>query len=205
MRTCVEAALFAAHPFAATDAQPWRALMSSERGRLAAGGARGDGAAAPRIDLARVTNRVQVVDPSAALDAQTGFRCEVCEASFRSYDAYLDHLNGRLHQRNTGTAAAVERVDDVERIRARIALLRERRAQAAGRTHQDPGQILEERLQQRQAEEEAQRREKYAKKRERRAKTRADGGDALDGDGDADADADEAAAMAAVLGIKGFG
>lgn len=56
-----------------------------------------------------------------------GFHCGTCNASFTSSDAYLDHCNGRVHQRNLGLSLKVERVDEVDRVRARLQQLTQKR------------------------------------------------------------------------------
>lgn len=56
-----------------------------------------------------------------------GFHCATCNASFTSSDAYLDHCNGRVHQRNLGLSLKVERVDEVDRVKARLKQLTQKR------------------------------------------------------------------------------
>lgn len=56
-----------------------------------------------------------------------GFFCETCRASFTSSDAYLDHCNGRVHQKNLGLSLKVERVDEVDRVKARLQQLTQKR------------------------------------------------------------------------------
>lgn len=52
-----------------------------------------------------------------------GFYCITCKVSFTSSDAYLDHCNGRVHQKNLGISLKVERVEAVDRVKARIEML----------------------------------------------------------------------------------
>lgn len=56
-----------------------------------------------------------------------GFHCTTCNATFTSSDAYLDHCNGRVHQKNLGLSLKVERVDEVERVKARLQQLSQKR------------------------------------------------------------------------------
>lgn len=56
-----------------------------------------------------------------------GFLCSTCKASFTSSDAYLDHCNGRVHQRNLGLSVKVERVNEVERVKSRLEMLTKKR------------------------------------------------------------------------------
>ncbi|PJF16919.1 Zinc finger matrin-type protein 2 [Paramicrosporidium saccamoebae] len=129
----------------------------------------------------------RLVNPNTAEAA--GFRCDLCAATFTAYDAYLDHCNSRLHQRNLGTPT-VERVDDVERIRARLQLLRERKAKKT-----DVNEVtkdMEERLAQQKKEEEERRRQKYDRKKNKAPQA-----------GDQEED-EEAKLMSSILGISSF-
>ena len=56
-----------------------------------------------------------------------GFHCQTCNASFTSSDAFLDHCNGRVHQKNLGLSLKVERVDEVDRVKARLQQLTQKR------------------------------------------------------------------------------
>lgn len=63
--------------------------------------------------------------------ASHGFLCETCNASFTSSDAFLDHCNGKVHQRNLGLNVKIERVDEVDRIKFRLQELTRKRHTAA--------------------------------------------------------------------------
>ncbi|KAI8054570.1 hypothetical protein BDF22DRAFT_742504 [Syncephalis plumigaleata] len=64
------------------------------------------------------------------LDArrQPGFYCEACDCVLKDNISYLDHINGRKHQINMGQIMTVER-STLEQVRARLALLKRKRAQ----------------------------------------------------------------------------
>ena len=64
---------------------------------------------------------------SSRLSSLHGFHCSTCKASFTSSDAYLDHCNGQVHQRNLGLTLKVERINQVDRVRARLQLLTKKR------------------------------------------------------------------------------
>lgn len=59
--------------------------------------------------------------------ASHGFHCSTCNASFTSSDAFLDHCNGKVHQKNLGISFKVERVDEVDRVKARLEQLTRKR------------------------------------------------------------------------------
>jgi U4/U6.U5 tri-snRNP component SNU23 len=141
----------------------------------------------------KTDGRTQIINPTTEL---AGFKCELCEATFPSYSAYVEHCNGRLHQRNLG-ATPVERVDDVARIKARLLILKEQKHR--GRTKEDVERHVETRIAQRKLEEEEQRRRKRqskkgAKKREEKE----------EGEEQPVLQDEESQLMASVLGIKSF-
>ena len=99
-----------------------------------------------------------------------GFYCSICRASFTSSDAYLDHCNGRLHLRNTGTSHRVERVDQVDRVKARLESLSRQKKHTESIIELDAAQVLQKRLDQVAAEEaEAKQAKKAAKKAKKNA------------------------------------
>jgi U4/U6.U5 tri-snRNP component SNU23 len=59
-----------------------------------------------------------------------GFHCSTCNATFTSSDAFLDHCNGKVHQKNLGVTLKVERVDEVDRVKARLKQLTQKRLAA---------------------------------------------------------------------------
>lgn len=145
-----------------------------------------------------VTSNTRLVNASRATKVGA-FHCSTCDATFTSYDAYLDHVNSRIHQRNSGTQG-VERVDDPVRIRERLALLRERRT---AREHQrrrlaeDPVVAIQERIEQRQRQEEAERRRQQELCQQQKKQTKPiEAKESLP--------TEEAALMASVLGITSF-
>ena len=54
---------------------------------------------------------------------QGGFFCEICDAHFHDSDAYLAHLNSRLHNRMLGMNMQVESVT-VDRVREKLKALK---------------------------------------------------------------------------------
>lgn len=72
-----------------------------------------------QIDLATNLNRTQMVSAGAPLSAQGGFYCEVCDAVLKDSHAWLDHLNGKWHNRALGMSMRVEK-STLEQVKARI-------------------------------------------------------------------------------------
>ncbi|KAJ1911467.1 U4/U6.U5 snRNP associated protein, partial [Tieghemiomyces parasiticus] len=82
------------------------------------------GAAVPERDLLRA--REEKVNFEAALGKtqaagasgrQPGFYCKVCDCVLKDNVAYLDHINGKKHQRALGMSMKVER-STLEQVRA---------------------------------------------------------------------------------------
>lgn len=130
------------------------------------------------------------------------FHCSTCDATFTSYDTYLDHVNSRLHQRNAGIRAT-ERVDDPARIRERLVQLREQRAEKERqqrRLTEDPVAAVQERMERRRQQEEAERQ----RQRELRQQQRHQKKQQMPLAETEEASTEEAALMASVLGITSF-
>ena len=64
---------------------------------------------------------------SSITSSSHGFHCSTCNASFTSSDAFLDHCNGKVHQKNLGVTLKIERVDEVDRVKARLQQLTQKR------------------------------------------------------------------------------
>ncbi len=84
-----------------------------------------------RIDLAARLNRSQLQSAAAPLSQQAGFYCDVCDCVLKDSLAYLDHINGKWHNRALGTNMEVEQ-STVEQVRARLAAAKARRRAGGG-------------------------------------------------------------------------
>ena len=83
-----------------------------------------------QIDLAANLNRTQMVSAGAPLSAQGGFYCEVCDAVLKDSHAWLDHLNGKWHNRALGMSMRVEK-STLEQVKARI----QKKKEQVGKIH----------------------------------------------------------------------
>ncbi|XP_038999346.1 zinc finger matrin-type protein 2-like isoform X1 [Hibiscus syriacus] len=61
------------------------------------------------VDLESRLGKTQVVTPVAPLSQQAGYYCSVCECVVKDSANYLDHINGKKHQRALGMSMRVER------------------------------------------------------------------------------------------------
>ncbi|WMV12101.1 hypothetical protein MTR67_005486 [Solanum verrucosum] len=62
-----------------------------------------------QVDLESRLGKTQVVTPIAPLSQQAGYYCPVCECVVKDSANYLDHINGKKHQRALGMSMRVER------------------------------------------------------------------------------------------------
>jgi U4/U6.U5 tri-snRNP component SNU23 len=82
------------------------------------------------VDTESKVGKIEIVRPqaTAAGDGPTGpgFWCETCKCLLKDSSSYLDHINGKKHQRNLGFSMRVERVG-LEAVKARIKALKEKK------------------------------------------------------------------------------
>ena len=73
------------------------------------------------IDLDGKVGRVEIIKPNSVEAARggAGYYCEVCACLLKDSVAYLDHINGKRHQRALGYSMRVERVD-VDTVKSRL-------------------------------------------------------------------------------------
>lgn len=156
-----------------------------------------------KLDLAKNLGKTMVVmGPDGAKDKQGGWYCEICDCALKDSSVYLDHINGKKHQRALGMNMKVKR-STLPEVQAKLVPGRIQKA-AYKPTRQDAEAELEARLEAQLAKEEDAvklRREKRKKKREEEAAAAKAAQDELTGGAD-----DEMRAMAEAMGLPmGFG
>lgn len=139
------------------------------------------------VDLESRLGKTQVVTPVAPLSQQAGYFCSVCECVVKDSANYLDHINGKKHQRALGMSMRVERAS-VDQVKQRFEVLKKRRAPGSF-TEQD----LDERIIKQQQEEEERKRQRREKKKEKKKEKVAEEETEMDPD------------VAAMMGFGGFG
>ena len=77
---------------------------------------------------------MQLITEATPTGAHGGYHCPTCECTLKDSEAYLDHINGKRHQRKLGFSMRVEAAT-VEAVRARIDYWR--RADAHAKRDQD--------------------------------------------------------------------
>ncbi|TVU41357.1 hypothetical protein EJB05_14865, partial [Eragrostis curvula] len=140
------------------------------------------------VDLESRLGKTQVVTPIAPLSQQAGYYCSVCECVVKDSANYLDHINGKKHQRALGMSMRVERAS-LEQVQKRFEALKKRK---------DPStfseQDLDERIMKQQQEGEERKRQRKEKKKEKKKELAAQ-------HESEDVDPD----IAAMMGFGGFG
>ncbi|KAJ9681785.1 hypothetical protein PVL29_017926 [Vitis rotundifolia] len=114
------------------------------------------------VDLESRLGKTQVVTPIAPLSQQAGYYCSVCECVVKDSANYLDHINGKKHQRALGMSMRVERAS-LQQVQERFEVLKKRRTPGSF-TEQD----LDERILKQQQEEEERKRQRRERKKEKK-------------------------------------
>lgn len=139
-----------------------------------------------QVDLESRLGKTQVVTPVAPLSQQAGYYCSVCECVVKDSANYLDHINGKKHQRALGMSMRVERAS-LQQVQERFESLKKRK-DTVGFTEQD----LDERILKQQQEEEERKRQRKEKKKEKKKEKAAEEEPEVDPD------------VAAMMGFGGF-
>jgi U4/U6.U5 tri-snRNP component SNU23 len=83
-----------------------------------------------QIDLAANLNKTRVNALGAPLSQQAGFYCDVCDCILKDSMAYLDHINGKWHNRALGMSMRTER-STTDQVRKRLNELKERKKKSS--------------------------------------------------------------------------
>lgn len=146
-----------------------------------------------QLDLTSRIGRSQVIGLNTPLSQQAGYYCSVCDCVLRDSQSYLDHINGKYHNRALGMSMQVEK-STVEQVKNRLKLHKEK-SEASGSRAED---YLPDGIDRRLAEAEAAaEREKQERKRSKKEAKRSTAGDEEEGGMDPD--------MMAMMGFGGFG
>ncbi|CAK8995396.1 unnamed protein product [Durusdinium trenchii] len=159
------------------------------------------------LELDKNLGQMKVVTAHTIKPLQGGYWCSVCECLIKDSASYLEHVNGRRHNRNLGMNMKVEKIG-VDRIKDKLKSLKQETEQAEVEDVAAKIQALEEQ------EEEKKKRKKEKKKRKRAAagldddkedeKEDEEKKDCEDGDGDDEED--EEMKMLRAMGLPaGFG
>ncbi|EFJ13522.1 hypothetical protein SELMODRAFT_181740 [Selaginella moellendorffii] len=148
------------------------------------------------VDLTARLGKTQVITQVAPLDQQAGYFCSVCNCIVKDSANYLDHINGKKHQKALGMSMRVER-STLEQVQTRFETVKRKKAEGGltdEGTYEMSIQFEMRMLKQQREEEERKRQRKERKKEKKREKALEDAGGEVD-------DPEVAQAM----GFGGFG
>ncbi|GAA94908.1 hypothetical protein E5Q_01563 [Mixia osmundae IAM 14324] len=96
------------------------------------------------LELTKDLNKTVIVaNPGGRGPGQPGYYCDVCNRTYRDSASYLNHLNSRSHLRTLGQTTRVAR-STLDQVRAKIADLRAKSAEATKAKQYDFEQRLRE-------------------------------------------------------------